>query len=128
MRSIDYDYDADYELMNQLLNEWRRLDGQRCVMRQHATKKKWSNIWSMNASLIFISEINRHIPTPPAITWTTNDFAAQFVISHFIIIIIYQWMNGMINEWIMMIWLGGGDAEKECVAFGSWWSVWPVCR
>ena len=104
MSSIDYDYDnddSDYQLinqstnewMNEWMNEWRRwLDGQWCVWRQHATKKKWSDIWSMNASLIFISEINRHIST---ITMTSNDIAAQFVISHFIIIIINEWMN----EW-----------------------------
>ena len=119
MSSIDYhyndDYYADYQLINQLtnqsinqsinqpinewMNEWSGLDGQRCVGRQHGTKKKWSDIWSMNASLIFISEINRHIPTPPMMTWTSNDIAAQFVISHFIIIIINEWMNEWMNEW-----------------------------
>ena len=128
--------------INEWMNEWSRgLDGQRCVWRQHATKKKWSDIWSMNTSLIFISEINRHIPTPPTITMTSNDIAAQFVISHFIIIIINEWMNEwmngvigwLINEWIiiimmMIIWLGGGDDEKECVAFRSRWSGWRVCR
>ena len=82
------------------MNEWSGgLDGQRCVGRQCATKKKWSDIWLMNASLIFISEINRHIPTPPTITMTSNDIAAQFVISHFIIIIINEWMNEWMNEW-----------------------------
>ena len=90
------------------MNEWSGLDGQRCVGRQHATKKKWSDIWSMNASLIFISEINRHIPIPPMITGTSNDIAAQFVISHFIIIVIIsEWMNDvigwLINEWIIIM-------------------------
>ena len=108
MISIDYHYNddnyADYQLINQptneWMNEWSVLDGRQYVWRQCSTKKKWSDIWSMNASLIFISEINHHIPTPPTKTMTTNNIAAQFVISHFIIIIINEWMNEW-RDWVV---------------------------
>ena len=132
MSSVDYhyndDYNADYQLMNQSINQSMKRVGWSAVCWAAARNKK-----EVIRYLIDECKFDIHFRNQSPHSDPTSDYydferyrgaVCYFPLHHY-----HQRMNEWMNEWrdwcinewiiIMMIWLGGGgDDEKECVAFG----------